>query len=349
MNTLLRLQRIKLGLRMHEVAAHLSVDASLISRFESGKRLPTEQQVFLLSEILQIPKKELLKIWNAERIWNQIKDYPDFEETISMVMEKQSTYGKDKKKKVSDNLQQLLDEIDELKSKLDALRKYDSYRIAEALELEYTFESNRIEGNTLTLQETNLVVHEGLTVSGKSMREHLEAINHSEAIEFMKSLVGTKNSILERDLLTIHNLILRGIEPEWAGKYRQMQVHIKGSKHVPPAPYMVHKKMEDFLRWSDTHAPDLHPVVRAAESHLRLVGIHPFLDGNGRTSRLLMNLILLQHGYVIANISGEYENRMAYYEALEKAHVTGNKEPFNLFIAKTEKDCLKRYLKILGD
>lgn len=142
--------------------------------------------------------------------------------------------------------------------------------------MEYTYESNRIEGNTLTLQETYLVVNDGLTVSGKPMREHLEAINHSEAIHFVKSLVDQSGSISERDLLLIHNLILRGIDSSYAGKYRNVPLRIGGSKHIPPAPDIVPEKMEDFFHWSSTEAMNMHPVVRAAESHHRLVSIHPF-------------------------------------------------------------------------
>jgi Fic family protein len=213
--------------------------------------------------------------------------------------------------------------------------------------LEYTFESNRIEGNTLTLQETDLVINEGLTIAGKSMREHLEAINHNEAIDYVKDLVLRKVKINEREVLMIHNLILRGIMPENAGKYRSVQVMIKGSAHMPPQPFLVMKKMEEYFEWYSTNKNLLHPVVLAAEMHERLVTIHPFIDGNGRTSRLIMNLILLSNGFVIANIKGDYATRMDYYAALEKVQTQNDKESFLLFIAKVEKECLERYLGIL--
>jgi Fic family protein len=245
-------------------------------------------------------------------------------------------------------LQSLLDEIDALRAKLNQYREYDSYRIAQALELEYTFESNRIEGNTLTLRETDLVINEGLTISGKSMREHLEAINHQEAIAYIKYLMEKNTNLNERETLSIHNLILRGIHPEDAGKYRKVQVMIKGSSHMPPQPFMVAKDMEDYFIWYETNKNKLHPVVLSAEMHERLVTIHPFIDGNGRTSRLIMNLILLQHGYVIANIKGDYDSRMQYYETLEKAQTTQNKSDFLFFIATIEKQSLERYLSIIG-
>lgn len=348
MKNIVKTQRKAMGLRIHEVAAHLGVDASLISRFESGSRLPTESQVVALAQILNIPLPDLMAEWNAERIWKQIKDYPYIETSLSLVQEKHMAYGRSKSGANPAELEAILTEIDALKAELDQLRKFDSYRIAEALELEYTFESNRIEGNTLTLQETNLVVNDGLTISGKSMREHLEAINHTEAIGFMKSMVNQKHPIAERDLLQMHNLILRGIDSQYAGVYRNIQVRIQGSERVFPEPYLVAKEMETFFHWSTTMAPTLHPVVRAAEAHQRLVNIHPFIDGNGRTCRLLMNLILLQNGYVIANIKGDTANRLAYYDALEAFHKSENSAPFHLFVAKNELECMQAYIKILG-
>jgi Fic family protein len=252
------------------------------------------------------------------------------------------------KKSLSKNLLLILNEIDVLKLKLDKFRQFDSYRIAQALELEYTFESNRIEGNTLTLRETDLVINEGLTISGKSMREHLEAINHQEAIGYIKHLIEKNTTLNEREVLSIHNLILRGINPEDAGRYRKVQVMIKGSSFMPPQPFLVAKEMEDFFIWYETHKNSLHPIVLAAELHERLVTIHPFIDGNGRTSRLVMNLILLQNGYVIANIKGDYDNRMQYYNALETAQTKNNKEDFLLFVAQIEKESLVRYLEIIG-
>lgn len=210
------------------------------------------------------------------------------------------------------DLQSLLDEIDKLKNKLTEMRMLDSYRIAQALELEYTFESNRIEGNTLTLKETDLVINKGITISGKSMREHLEAIYHKEAVEYLKHLIEKKTAVTERDILQLHNLILRGIDSKNAGLYRKVQVMIKGSRHLPPQPFLVAKQMEEMFEWYALNKNRLHPVVLAAEMSERFVIIHPFIDGNGRTSRLLMNLILLKNEYVIANIKGDNESRMNY-------------------------------------
>lgn len=348
MKTLLKNAREQKGLKTREVAQLLGIDQALISKFESGTRKPTREQVIKLASLLEIDLETIMVAWLKEKILYEI-GHDEFALKALLVAEQEIRYlSKPANKKLSTTLQKILDEIDVLKTKLDSFRKFDSFRIAQALELEYTFESNRIEGNTMTLRETDLVINEGLTISGKSMREHLEVINHHEAIAYIKDLMQKNMPINERELLTVHNLILRGIHPEDAGRYRKVQVMIQGSSHKPPQPFLVTKEMEDYFIWYETNKLSLHPIVLAAEMHERLVTIHPFIDGNGRTSRLVMNLILLQHGYIIANIKGDYDSRMHYYRTLETAQTKNNKEDFLLFIAQIEKEKLERYLTIIG-
>ncbi len=348
MKNLLKNAREQKGIKTRELAQLIGIDQALISKFESGSRKPTRDQVVKLAQVLGLDYETLMVAWLKERILYEIGNEEFSLKALNMVQEEIENNYKTIKRSISKNLQSILDEIDSLKSKLDKFRQFDSFRIAQALELEYTFESNRIEGNTLTLRETDLVINEGLTISGKSMREHLEAINHVEAISYIKQLMERNFPFNERELLSVHNLILRGIIPEDAGRYRRVQVMIKGSSHMPPQPFIVPKQMEDYFIWFEENKGKLHPVVLAAEMHERLVTIHPFIDGNGRTSRLVMNLILLQNGYVIANIKGDYESRMKYYQPLETAQTSGNKEDFLLFVAQIEKECLERYLKIIS-
>lgn len=348
MKTLIKNAREKKGLKTRELAQLLGIDQALISKFEAGTRKPTKEQVAKIASLLELDYETLMVAWLKEKILYEIGQ-DDLALKALLVAEEEIRYvAKNTAEKVSKTLASILTQIDELKAKLDQYRQFDSYRISQALELEYTFESNRIEGNTMTLRETDLVINEGLTISGKSMREHLEVINHQEAIAFIKDLMNKNTSLIEREVLSIHNLILRGIHPEDAGRYRKVQVMIKGSTHMPPQPFLVAKEMEDYFIWYETNKNKLHPVVLAAEMHERLVTIHPFIDGNGRTSRLVMNLILLQHGYVIANIKGDYDNRMRYYQALETAQTENNKEDFLLFVAQIEKESLERYLDIIG-
>ena len=347
MKILLKTQRKAIGLKSRELAQLIGVDQALISKFENGERIPTEEQVKRLEHALNIQNSQLTILWLKEKILNEINQNPYASSALQLVQEEIESYSKQSNIEMAEDINNLLQEINVLKAKLDNIRQMDSYRITEALELEYTFESNRIEGNTLTLQETDLVVNEGLTISGKSMREHLEAVNHNEAIEYIKDLMKRNIDINEREILIIHNLILRGIMPEYAGKYRDVQVMIKGSSHMPPQPYLVQKQMEELVGWYKQNKKNIHPVVLAAEMHERLVTIHPFIDGNGRTSRLLMNLILLSSGFVIANIKGDNESRRAYYQALENVQVNDSKDAFIRFVAQVEKQCLERYLSIL--
>jgi Fic family protein len=348
MKTLLKNAREQKGFKTREVAQLLGIDQALISKFENGSRKPTKDQVIKLASLLEIDFETLMVAWLKEKILYEIGQDEFALKAMNMVREEMENIYVAVKKSISKNLLSILTEIDALKAKLDQFRQFDSYRIAQALELEYTFESNRIEGNTMTLRETDLVINEGLTISGKSMREHLEVINHQEAIAYIKHLMEKNTTLNEREVLSIHNLILRGINPEDAGRYRRVQVMIKGSSYMPPQPFMVSKEMEDFFIWFETNKNSLHPIVLAAELHERLVSIHPFIDGNGRTSRLVMNLILLQNGYVIANIKGDYDSRMQYYNTLETAQTKNNKEDFHLFIAQIEKESLERYLEIIG-
>jgi len=244
-------------------------------------------------------------------------------------------------------LTELFIEADALKKQLDDCRDWDQKAVQEALNVEYTYDSNRIEGNTLTLRETDLVIHKGLTISGKPLAEHLEAINHYEAVEMIRDLAQKKTPLSHSSLLTLHALILRGIDKDNAGCYRRVPVMITGSQHTPPQPWLLDKLMEDYFIFYDEYQTKLHPVQFAAECHERLVTIHPFIDGNGRTARLVMNLILLQYGFPIAIIQGDTDARLAYYAALEKCNLEKNKNDFHALIAQTVIQSQQRLLALV--
>ncbi len=249
------------------------------------------------------------------------------------------------------DMKELLGKADELKARLSALRPLPIEalkKIQDAFDIEYTYESNRIEGNTLTLQETALVVNEGVTISGKSMREHLEAINHAEAVDYIKEIARQEIAIGERTIKEIHALILHGINRENAGVYRNVPVMISGSMHIPPQPYLIDKLMEDFmLTYQKMETDKVHPILIAAYLHDELVRIHPFIDGNGRTSRLLMNLYLLRNGYTLVTLKGSNDEKIGYYTALEKSHTEHLPEDFLALVVKAEIASLQRYLSIM--
>ena len=238
------------------------------------------------------------------------------------------------------------DEVDNLKKELDNKRpipKYTLRTFQEKVNLEWTYNSNGIEGNTLTLKETQVVL-EGITVGGKSIKEHLEAINHEHAILFLQTLVKDDNPITEWNIKNIHTLILKEIDDQNAGKYRSENVTIKGATHIPPdfvkVPELMEKLILNYKTWNK-----YHPIIQATLLHGELVKIHPFVDGNGRTSRLIMNLDLMKHGFKPVII--KKENRLQYYEALDKAHTTKDYTDFIKLINGLEIEMLKKYLELL--
>ncbi|MEK7543736.1 MAG: Fic family protein [Patescibacteria group bacterium] len=220
------------------------------------------------------------------------------------------------------------------KKKLDALKpRPDREResLQEWLDVEYTYTSNWIEGNTLTRQQTALVLEKGITIEGKTIREHLEATNHRRAIDFIRSMTQKGHQyITENDIKSIHKIILTGIEDRWAGIYRQSQVFIRGAATEPPPPQEVPWRMRKLVEWLGSIQGE-HPAKVAADFHLRFVDIHPFIDGNGRTARLLMNLVLLGHGYPMAII--KTEERQVYMKAIEEGILTGSLDYFYRVIA----------------
>lgn len=241
-----------------------------------------------------------------------------------------------------------LAEIDGLKAQLDARRPLSPEQVRglatvfEAEETEFIHESNAIEGNTLTLAETEVVIRKGITVAGKPLKDHLEAKNHLTAFHTLKRMIAAATPLSEASLLDLHALILRSIEDEWAGRYRSVAVRISGSRHVPPNPLRVADLMAEIFAWY--HAtPAGHPVEVAADLHLRLAQVHPFIDGNGRVCRLAMNLHLMQRGFPLTIIRAENVQRAAYYHALSAADESGDAAPFRAFVAARVLDSLRRY------
>lgn len=211
--------------------------------------------------------------------------------------------------------------------------------------VETTYTSNAIEGNTLTRRETALVVEKGLTVGGKSLVEYLEATNHAHALDWVKAQIKRKpQTLTENDILHIHNIILRGIDDENTGHYRSVPVRISGSSVVLPNPAKVQDLMAEMQSWFNSKSK-IHAIELAAEAHYRLVTIRPFVDGNGRTARLLMNLILMMQGYPPAII--RKRDRLTYISALEKAQLGGSKEDYFKLIVKAVGRSLDIYLKAL--
>ena len=219
-------------------------------------------------------------------------------------------------------------------------------KLQEQFKIEMTYNSNGIEGNTLTLKETFLVISEGITIKGKPLKDHLEAKNHYEALEYLYSLVEKDNSqnISEYLIRNLHKLVTAETDKEWAGNYRNSNVIIVGSEHTPPDAFEVSIVMGDLIKWLRGNQKKLHPIELAAIFHHKLVFIHPFFDGNGRTARLAMNLLLMQKSYPMAVMLKN--DRKKYYQTLSRADEK-DYAPFVRFIAQAVERTLDIYLKTL--
>jgi Fic family protein len=251
------------------------------------------------------------------------------------------------------NIEKKLETIDTLKGELDKLRPLESGQIKSLktlFDVEFTYNSTAIEGNTFSYQETKIVLLDGITIGGKSVREHLEIINHKEAIDYIEELSRKKTTGLTRtDIFNIHSIILHGIDPKNAGRYRTVPVYVllkDGSKHIFCDPLLITDEMDSFFNWLSTEKEE-HPLIVSAEAHTKFVSIHPFIDGNGRTARLLMNLILLQNGYVPAVIRNK--DRSAYLDAIELWQNKDEKEMLYNIIIDYEKESLEIYLKTIKE
>lgn len=248
-------------------------------------------------------------------------------------------------------LEAILADIDELKSELDSLRPLtaDQLRNLKRLfDIDFTFNSTAIEGNTFSLQETRVVLLDGITIGGKSTREHLEIVNHKEAIDFIETLAKRNPEEYRRsDILNIHYLVLKGIDSENAGKYRSSPVYVRlknGDIHKFTDPLKVNDEMDGFFSWFFGPKSE-HPVLTAAEAHTRFVSIHPFVDGNGRTARLIMNLILFHFGFSPAII--KVTQRSQYLDSIEEWQQNQNKGFFQVLLAKSVLESMELYIETI--
>ncbi len=247
--------------------------------------------------------------------------------------------------------QPLFERIDKKLEILNSHRPLSSIvvsKLKEQFAVEMTYNSNAIEGNRLTLKETYLVIGEGMTVKGKSLKDHLEAKNHFEAIQFLYELIEheKRHTISERLIRSLQQLIVKESDPSIAGSYRSGSVMISGSKHRPPDPTDIPILMGELIKWVQRRSKDVHPIELAAAFHHKIAHIHPFFDGNGRTARLAMNVLLMQNGYPLVIILKN--DRKKYYDVLEKAD-KGKLEPLIKFIAQAVEKSLNIYLNAIDE
>lgn len=247
--------------------------------------------------------------------------------------------------KMSKELSPLLLKIDALKAELDKKRpltKGEAERLRDEFMVDFTYNSNAIEGNTLTLKETAMVL-EGMTIDQKPLKDHLEAVGHRDAFLYIED-IAKDTKISETVIKNIHSLVLMN-RPEDKGVFRKIPVTIMGAYTEPVQPYMIEPKMTELLAENEKRKKKMHPIERIARFHLEFEGIHPFIDGNGRTGRLLLNLDLIQNGYPAINV--KFADRKTYYAAFDEFYKNNNAEPMIELVAGYVIERMGQYLEIL--
>ena len=239
-------------------------------------------------------------------------------------------------------------EVDYKKEKLEAQRPLTAgevERLCEEFMIEFTYNSNAIEGNTLTLKETALAL-EGMTIDKKPLKDHLEAVGHRDAFLYVQDIAKKDISLSESVIKNIHSLVLMN-RPDDKGVYRRIPVKIMGAYTEPVQPYMIEPKMAELLSADNERKGTIHDIERIARFHLEFEGIHPFIDGNGRTGRLLMNLELIRCGYPPINV--KFTDRKRYYDAFDAYYKDGNPNKMIDLIAEYINERLGEYLAVLGN
>lgn len=237
-----------------------------------------------------------------------------------------------------------LDMIDRKKIELGTCRPLtegEAARLTEEFTVEYTYNSNAIEGNTLTLRETDMVLR-GLTIDQKPLKDHMEAVGHKEAFDFVRELVQKQTPLSERVIQQIHYLVLADKRDD-RGVYRRVPIRIMGAQHEPVQPYLIQPKMEQLL--ASYGESTEHIVTKLARFHFEFEGIHPFIDGNGRTGRLLVNLELMKAGYPPIDI--KFTDRLAYYNAFDEYFVKHDPSAMEKLFARYINERLDQYLSML--
>ena len=241
----------------------------------------------------------------------------------------------------------VLAEIEQKRKRLDAMRPLtpgEVKRLQDEFTVEFTYNSNAIEGNTLTLKETAMVL-EGMTIDQKPLKDHLEAVGHRDAFLYIQDVAKQEAPLSEFVIKNIHSLVLMN-QPEDKGVYRRIPVRIMGAYTEPVPPYLIEPKMTELLAVNEERKSTMNVIERIARFHLEFEGIHPFIDGNGRTGRLIMNLDLIRNGYLAINV--KFTDRKKYYDAFDVYYRDGSAEAMTDLIAGYVNERLDEYLEILG-
>ncbi|MBB4802908.1 transcriptional regulator with XRE-family HTH domain [Flavobacterium nitrogenifigens] len=334
MKSLLKNAREQKGLKTRELAQLAGIDQALISKFESGTRKPTKDQIIKLSQLLEIDYETLMVAWLKEKILYEIGDEEFALKALLLAEQEIQKNKKDLNSLLLSSFESVLNEIELLKNKIQSFNHFELRQISKTLELEFIFRSIHFNGNSLTLEEIKSVINEGLTISGKSMQNHLEAINFQETIGYIKDLVQKKIYLNEKDFLGIHNLLFRGIGSENAGKYKNDS--------------LILREMNLFFNWYELHKNNLNPIILASEAHLKILEINPFEYGNLQMANLILNWILHQYHYVFFSVEENQKSKDEYLSVLDESQIKNDKSIFINYILRIEKENLNRAIQLIA-
>lgn len=281
MHQMLKIAREQKGLKTREVAQLLGIDQALISKFETGNRKPTREQLVKLANLLEIDVEKIVILWLKDKILNEINNEEWAMQALLLAQQELQVITKPKKFEPSTTLSRLLDEVTALKNDLGKISHFDRYCISKSLEIELTFESNRTAGSSMNLEETDLVINKGHTISGKSMREHLEVINQHEALAYLRDLTQKNTVISPKELHTLYQLVIRGIS----------------SDAIENQTNESNKELESFFTWFESQKNELHPMIFAVQTYQKLRRLSVFDVDNEKMACLVANYILLLNGY----------------------------------------------------
>ncbi len=328
--TLLKETRFLKSLKLIDLAYQLGIDKGVLSKIENNERQATKVQLEAIIKCLNGDIKVFKTAWLASRLIQEIKDEEYGLEAISEARQiVQSALIPNEK------LDAMMIELTNLKNQFDILRNNASVSIDDLIQankIEYTYQSIRLEDNALTLQEMAILIEKGTVSHGKSMHMHLEVINHAEAIEAVLELVKHNTPLHESVLTNLHTILMRGIDNENGGQYRDIQLRVDGSSYLPPSPSYVKRMMDDLFLFFALNEKKMHPIELASTMHSKIMNIHPFIKGNGIIARLVMTIIALQNGYPL--ILNSDENKSEYLNAIETMYLSPNSNAFNVCIAQ---------------
>lgn len=332
MKSLLKNFRENKKLKTREVAQLLGIDQALISKFENGTRKPTKDQIARLASLLEIDYETIITLWLKEKIIAEIGTHEFGLIALKMAEDEIKYLNNSVSNKTSLKHQQILVEIDQLKFKINKLNPSIRDKIEKRLELEYTFQSNQLEGNTLSFNEMEMVVNKGMTISGKSLKEHLEIINHQEAIMYIKNQKDKSSFFNEAKLLSLHSILYRGIPNTDAGQYKKNtknEVTVTSSQLIS-----IDKQIEELFIWFESHKNNVNPIDLVSQIYIKLISIEPFSHGTNKIANLISNLILLQNEGVIMTISDCDKDTLIHESLTEK-------------LAHAQKEKLLHYLNLV--